>query len=264
MSPLWRDRLQVLVEPRRLRVRRLGRGFRPLPGKPETHGCEPGGEGADWRSPAERLAALAADPSWRGCEVDVLLSGQFVRYVVVPADEQLLTAAERTACARHLLRQTYGDAADGWQVQLAGAAPGRPSVAAAVDPGLLDAIGAACRDAGTRLRRIDPYLAPVANRLRRELGSADAWLAIAEAGRLCLARLHRGAWQSVLQQRLNGALEDELPAALARQACAAGVTAADQRVYVFAPQSAGAAWPREPGRVWQSVPVRDAEFPEWP
>lgn len=265
MSPLWRDRVQVLVEPGRLRVRRLARGWRPRPGIPVTHACSRDDAGtAGWSAPVACLAGLAADPSWRGCDVDVLLSGHFVRYTIVPADEQLVSAAEREACARHLLRQTYGDAADAWCVRLADAAPGRPSVAAAVDAGLLDAVTAACRAGGARLRRLDPYLALIANRLRRELGGPDVWLAVVECGRLCLARLRRGTWLALQQQRLNGRLEDDLPAALARHACAAGEATNGGRVYVFAPGRESMVWPRDAGWSWQQVPVRDPEFPEWP
>ena len=232
MSPSWRDRVTVFLGPGAVHLARHPRGWRPPPGI--AHSVECGTPaGREWERALAALARALGRLAWQGADARVTVSNHFVRYALVPAAGKLRGENERTAAARHALRTTYRERGDGWRVVL-GETHGGDGLVAAIEPALLDGIATTLAAAKLRPVAVEPFLAAAFNACRGAIEREPVWLAAAEPGRVCVARLDRGAWRQVRNERLRGRLEDELPAVLERCRLSAGADAGAGRVLLVA------------------------------
>lgn len=170
---------------------------------------------ATWQGACAAFTHAMQELGWRNARARVRLSNHFVRYALIPGADKLRNHSERIAAARHQFRSLYGERADGWLVVPA-AISGDFRLAAAVDSGLIEALGATALDANLQLQRIEPLLAYVYNEARRGIEFTPTWLVVAEPGRVCLAYFENKQWRLVRNERLRGPLESELPTLLTR------------------------------------------------
>ena len=188
-------------------VRRAARGGTLQRAQPVADGT--------WQSACAALTHAMQELGWRNARMRVRVSNHFVRYALIPGADKLRNHSERLAAARHQLRTMYGDRADGWLVVPA-AITGDFRLAAAVDTGLIEALGAAAMDANLQLQRVEPLLAYVYNEARRSIDLTPTWLVVAEPGRVCVAYFENKQWRLVRNERLRGSFEQELPTMLTR------------------------------------------------
>jgi hypothetical protein len=219
VSPSWRDRVEAYLAPDGVELVRVRRGLRPRSDAGtlvESLG-EPG-----WPASIEALARTLPGIASRGAEVHAAVSNHFVRYAVLPGIDALDADSEREALARHQLQAIHGERAAGWRVALAEHGSRAAGLVAALDAGLLDALGAAVTAAGCSLRSVEPLLAVAFNACRREVVGDAAWLTVAEPERLCIARIAGGSWVEVRNARASRELAAELPAVLEQMRLTAG------------------------------------------
>jgi hypothetical protein len=186
--------------------------------------------GTAWQSALEALARGLSNLKWQGADARVTVSNHFVRYALVPAAGKLRGEVERAAAARHALRATYGEPADRWRVVLGEGGANGAAIAAAIEPELVDGLAATLAGANLRAVAIEPFLATAFNLCRRSIDGRPAWLAVAEAGRVCVAYLDDGGWRRLRIERVRGRLGDELASALERTRLADGIDAGAGRV----------------------------------
>ncbi len=256
MSPSWRDRVTVFLGPGHVHLARAARGWRPQPGMGLSLPC---GEanGTAWQPALATLARGLGNLKWQGADVRVTVSNHFVRYALVAAAGKLRGEAERAAAARHALRATYGERADGWRVVFGDGGAGGAALAAAIEPELVDGIAGALAAAKLRPVAIEPLLATAFNLCRHAIDGRPAWLAVAEPGRVCVARVDHDGWHRLRVERVRGRLSDELASALERSRLADGVDAGAGRVLLVSrdePQVEFA-----PGSGWSVERVRLAD-----
>jgi hypothetical protein len=151
----------------------------PLPA--ELDAAEP------WRGALERLKAK---PLPKRAEVTVILSNHFVRYAVVP-DDSAATDDEALALARFHFTKIHGERAKGWEVRLS------DGLACAIDAALL----AGLKGMFPKLASVQPALMAAYNGARKRIAREGAWLVLAEAERVCVARLGAERWASVHNAR---------------------------------------------------------------
>lgn len=216
MSPLWRDRYVAVLGahaaclahcPRAVsdRVRLVGRAE-----------WEPGGPAPEWSRGLEALAGLLDAAETRRGSLVVVLASRFVRFGLLPWNEEIGSPKELETYSRLRFEEIYGAAAD-WVVRMSPEAAGRPRLAAAMERGLMDGLGECARNAGFRVCSIQPYLMAAFNRLRRTIGTGDFIFAVAEADRGSLLVRLAGNWASV---RSAAAMDsDEALAALIAREC---------------------------------------------
>lgn len=204
-------RTQVLVglSPERLTALHLGGWLRPrLLDKYEVSltGDPAGGmqTGAHWEPPVGALQVLLSKPVWNRSDVTVLLSNHYVRYAVVPLPKGL-REAERDTLAKVLFRKSYGDLANAWDFRVSPARDEPATLACGVPLPLLKGLADACTG-NARLRAVRPSLMPIFNRLRRTIGKASGTLAVVEYGRVTLAHMEAGHWQSITSRADPGGL----------------------------------------------------------
>ena len=250
MSPSWRDRVTIFLEPERIYLARRPRGLRSRPGMAVAVDCGPV-TGAPWHAALDALGRSLGTLAWQGADARVTVSNHFVRFALVPEAGRLRNDEERAAAARHHLRAVYGERAEPWRVVLGG---GDTAVAAGIEPELADGLVATLNAANLRPVAIEPLLATAFNLCRRSIGRGPAWLAVAEPHRLCLAYFDRGAWQRVRSERVRSPLEEELPAALERSRLADGGEVGAGRVLLVSREDSRVEFP--PGSGWSVEPMR--------
>jgi hypothetical protein len=97
-------------------------------------------------------------------------------------------------------------------------APRGPRIACAADKALLEALDEKLGAARVDLASVQPFLMSAFNRMRRRIGNAPCWLAIAEPGRLTLALLRGGAWRAIRSRRIDAHWRASLHEILEREA----------------------------------------------
>lgn len=118
-------------------------------------------------------------------------------------------------------------------------------LASAVDAPLLVALREVFASAGVRLDSIQPNLMAVYNDYRRRLQGGHAWLALIEAGNLCLALLHRGRWTRIRSVRIGFDWREELILILEREAYLADPAAATRNVFLWVSGLGDAVLPKD-------------------
>jgi hypothetical protein len=282
VSPSWRDRVTVFLGPTSVELARFGKGIRPRLGMSFAQPCQPEksaatssgsaqfaeragatsartapipANGVPWRPALDALDRALQALEWGSADAHVTLSSHFVRYALVPGADKLRGTTERVAAARHQLRGIYGERAEGWRLAI-GANGGSSMLVAAIDPEFADGIKASLAAAKLRPAAMEPYVATAFNLCRKSIGT-EAWLAVAEPGRLALVYFKNGAWLRLRNQRLRNGVSEELPLALEQACLAEGIEAAAGRVLLVSREPAQVEFP--PGSGWSLEPVRAGE-----
>lgn len=213
MSPSWRRRLLLGISPEGITALRFTAGLRPrLDGQwtvpvasattAATHAIE---------APIQSLDEVLREVVHPSDAVTIVLSNHFCHYVVIPGDRKIGKATERMTLAGIVFEQQYGPMSRDWELRVAAAGRGHPTMASGVPRALLAALRETC--AGhARLRAIRPALMPVVNRARQSMGSGSCAIGVVEPGRITLAHRREGAWAGVTSR----AVAPDDPAALVR------------------------------------------------
>jgi hypothetical protein len=196
--------VRIALLPRQAAMVRIARGFRPRVLDCRSIPCQPDDGAAGWAAALEALRKLLPDQNGARADATVILSSHFARYLVVPWSPELVTPSEELEFARARYVQVYGQTAHDWSVAMNPSPAGAGRLCAAVDQALIAAVGGAVAASPLRLRSMQPALMALFNDWRRRIGN-DAWLVLAEQGRLVVAWIAGGRWRSVRARPHNGA-----------------------------------------------------------
>lgn len=255
MSLLLSDELRIVLTPDQVLLARVERslgwnGLRRRVVEKEVIPCalgaagEPSGSAALWGGALQALETALTRQSGRKAFATVILSNHFMRYALLPWSDVPGDEAEEQAYARHAFRQTYGDAAETWELRLSPGKVGMPQLASAVDSNLPEALRAMFVRTGIALESIQPHLMAAYNTCRTILRERTAWFALVEPGSLCLALLHQGRLQSVRTMRLEGDGRVALPLIMERESMLSESATAADEVLLWAPWQGNALLPK--------------------
>jgi hypothetical protein len=229
--------LRVVLAPYHVDVVRLKRGWRGLTiAGQQSLACEPAAGHPPWHAALGVLGAALAGARGAATSARVVLSDDFVRYLLVPWRTDLRNDGEMEALARIRFREVHGSIADDWEIRLAPTQFGAPYLACAVDRELLRALAALHTKEKLRLAAVRPLLVSAYNRWRRTLAAAKCWFAVCARGQLTVCRIEGGAWRSVRSERFRGELARELQLAVERESLALCVDPAGAALHVYAPE----------------------------
>jgi len=205
VSLLSRERLVVSLAPERLNAVRLSGGWRPRLLDQQAVVLQ--ASTPLWTAGLEAMELLLDDPAWSNLDLTLILSGHYVRYAVLPKGEHL-GASEQADLARLIFRNIYGELARDWELRVS---PNnrQPMLACGLPKALLAALSAACEGRAT-LQSIQPGLMTVFNRARPLIGRQRGTLAVVENGRITLADIDAGQWQTVSSRAWAAAALPEL------------------------------------------------------
>jgi hypothetical protein len=242
---LFPDRLGIALFPERLVIARTSGGLRRKVKQTETLEFAPSAPGsANWQPAVDALAGMLAAGALENSELTLVLSNHFVRYVLVPWSDALGGREEEEAFARHCFERAYGSESGAWALKLGRNGPDQARLACAAEQALIDALANHLSKLNGRYRSLQPYLMASFNRVRAALGALPAWLAVAEPGLVCLGLLHQAQWKSFATFKVSADWERELPGLIAREECLIDCDSACERVFVVAPDAAGAKLPQ--------------------
>ncbi|MDH4061308.1 MAG: hypothetical protein OEU94_10900 [Aquincola sp.] len=202
MSLRWSEHVCAALMPGAVAAAVWPRGWARDPIERAALACAAAGPGPRWSAAANGLRDWISGRGTQRTGVRIVLSNQFVRYVVVPWRDSLCRLAEREALAVHLLRETYGELVERWQVKVAPGAWGAPALACAVDREFLGALQALCPGTPRSLDATEPLLMVAFNQFRREI-ARDACLMVLEPECLCCAVFRGGQWSAVNTMRIG-------------------------------------------------------------
>lgn len=151
----------------------------------------------------------------KNTQLNVVLSSNFVRYLMLPAQQIAMSQAEKNVYTNAIFAEIYGVAANDWHIKAHPAAPDQNTVAVAVDKLLLTALNQLADKHQFKLNSVQPYLMAVFNALSKEIININGYFVLLENTKLMLVHLHKGVcqqlltmpftqnWQAVLSNMLN-------------------------------------------------------------
>lgn len=238
---------------------RLAKGWRPVVTHKQTVLCD-GAQGTEkWSGAIGCLTEALSQEPWRGADVTVVLSSHFVRYALIPGSMEFKGKREEQAYGKYLLSKLEDGGSERWELRIGTAKPGRGRVVAAVEKGLLGALGEVVKKTGCRLASVRPYLMTAFNPRRKLVGKEPSWFVALEEDCCVLGRWGEGQWLDVKNRRLSGEVEEELPRLLAQERLMAADEALPDKVVVFSPGRPGMK-PRFP-LPWQVTVLSPAPLP---
>jgi hypothetical protein len=199
--------VRISLAPHQVAMVRFARGLKPRLIDQKRIDCPQAvgvaGSIQPWSGAIDALREVLAHPNVGKAQATVVLSSHFVRYMTVPWSAELVTRDEELAFARSRFAQVFGDAAQGWAVKLSPAPAGNARLAAAVDQTLVERLSSAIASSPLTLTSVQPALMAQFNDWRRPIGD-DAWLVVAERGRLLTVWIANGEWRAVRARPING------------------------------------------------------------
>jgi hypothetical protein len=236
VSLLLRDQLRIKLSPEMVAMVRLGRGFHPEVVARNSITCAaPSHDEAAWAKVLAGLEALLSTMEGEKIDAVVTLSNHFVRYALVPWNEQINDPGEEQAFIRLCFTQIYGADAKLWALRASPAGYGETRVACAIDQGLLEGVERVAAAHGVRLVSLQPYLMSMFNQWCGELQGSSAWFVVAEPGRLCISQLQQARWHTVRTIKVGDDWQHALQKLLEREYLISDSATERGAVYLYAP-----------------------------
>ena len=229
----WRERQVASLATDAVAVVRLqqGLGVRLLEKRHAAVALNP--QHKPWIGALAELEKLLVQ-SGAGLPMTVVLSNNLVRYKIVPALPAFSPAEKVMAVATHCFRESFGDSVDGWRVCVNPLPHGDTLLISAVDTELVSGIEALCKQYNCKLNSIQPYLMSGFNSIRRQIDPTASCVVQVEAGRLNIALIKEGSWQSIAACTITEDWSKDLSALIAREMLLAGWQNVQPKVYFLA------------------------------
>jgi len=169
-----------------------------------------------------------------GLPITIVLSNHMVRYKIIPALPAFSPAEKVMAVATHCFRESYGDSVDGWLVRVNPLPHGDTLLISAVDTDLVSGIEGLCKQYRCKLTSIQPYLMSGFNGVRRQIDTTASCFVQVEPGRLNIALIRDGSWQSIAACTITEDWSKDLSALITREMLLAGWQNVQPKVYFSA------------------------------
>ncbi len=263
MSRLWRDQIQIFFAPGRVDMVRTFRGMkvRQSPRISKVYGDQQAA--GMWKSSLQQLEQMIeeenASSALKGAELRITLSNHFIRYVVVPPQQEITDPAELLAYANFRMREVYGERIDDWVMSISDWDPYRGTVCAAIARDLYHELEVLALRRSTKLKQIEPYLTAAFDQWCEAFNDKRFWFVVIEPGRLCMISFANGEWQGIRNQRIVHSVETELLAALEQEIINSGYREPIEQAYLFAPEHSDLDLPADKG--WQFAYLPNEKIP---
>jgi hypothetical protein len=217
---LWsRDQLRIALTPHGLALlRHQGNPLKPVASK--SIACD----ARDWHSLLPLLERELSEPAWRAPQVHVVLSNQYVRYVLTAPPGKALTREEEQALVGASFREIYGNEVADWRIRVDSQPPQFGLVGAAIDESLAALLGELFKRHHYGNWTLNP-LASLAS--HHPVPQTANWWVLVEPGWMCLFNTARNYWRYVSSQPVDEHWRNTLPNMLDREARMTGHHATD-------------------------------------
>lgn len=117
-------------------------------------------------------------------QLELVLSSDFIRFLVLPAQSDMLTTSEKRLYAKALYQQVYGNLSDNWQIEFDDAPPNQATLCAAIDQSFIHQLQQLALQHRFWLTSITPLVSYLTNQLK--LKRYEGYLVIIESSRIVL------------------------------------------------------------------------------
>lgn len=198
MLPSLRDRYTAGFCPDRVVFARRRRGLGRVVDLKHIEPCPPEEPGApSWLEPLNALERVVKRADVHSGGLTVVLSNHFVRYLLIPWNDEIASREEFDNYARACFENVFGQGAQSWDVRVAPGKAGAPRLGCAIDRELLGALRHTVGASALRLNSIQPYLMAAYNRLSWHFARRDFVFLLVEQGRACVLAAMAERWLSV-------------------------------------------------------------------
>lgn len=163
---------------------------------------------------ALKLALIDVKPK---TSIRIVLSSDFVRYLLLPAQVVTLSHAEKNAYAKAAFRQLHGPKADDWLISVDNAAPNQATMLAAIDQQLHLNLLQITASHVLKLVSLSPFLMQIVNGLQKELKHFTGYLALVEGSRIILLNIKDAQINQLKSQFITNDWQIELNQFLDRE-----------------------------------------------
>jgi len=241
--PSLRDRYTAGFCPDRVVFARRKRGLGRVVDLKHIEPCPPEEPGAPaWLEPLNALERVLKRADVRSGTLTVVLSNHFVRYLLIPWNDEIASREEFDNYARACFENVFGPGAQSWEVRVAPGKAGTPRLGCAIDRELLGALRHTAGTSALKLISIQPYLMAAYNRLSWHFARGDFVFLLVEQGRACLLSALGERWQSVRSAAVADA--ESAVALLEREMQLLDAGTAPPQVFVHAPDAGKLKLPR--------------------
>jgi len=212
---LWsRDQLRIALAPHGLALlRHQGNLQKPVASK--SIACD----ARDWHNLLPLLERELSESAWRAPQVHVVLSNQYVRYVLTAPPGKALTREEEHALVGASFREIYGNEVADWRIRVYSQPPQFGLVGAAIDESLALLMGELFKRQHYLNWTLNPLATPASNQPGRV---ATDWWVLVEPGWMCLFNAAGDYWRYVSSQPVDDHWRSTLPDMLDHEARMAG------------------------------------------
>jgi hypothetical protein len=166
-------------------------------------------------------------------QLSITLASDLVRYIVLPAQDVVMSASEKYGYAQAAYREIYGGVAENWRISLDDAQTKEPAIACAIDRLFYESVEQMTQKHQLKIKKIEPYLMTAFNRLFHHVRQENATLAIIEPTRMIVATLQSGVCQQIRCEKYSSDWQTVLNQVLLREALLA--ENASKVLMVYAP-----------------------------
>lgn len=242
---LFADELWIVIQPHEILLQRVSRRLSAR-SKPQVFSTkriecahkllEKNTDETDWAILARYLRQALNEPMCQSAVPRLVLSNHFVRYAVIPWNNELSTQDERLVYTKHSFTQAFGENVKGWDLRMSQSAYGQSTIASAIDRTLLNTIHSVFDELSMPLQAIYPHLMLTINHTFMEINNkklsyntmSDFWIVTIQNQRLCIALHDQSGWRLVKsltaeldvmrqikmlihREIMNGNLQEDLP-----------------------------------------------------
>jgi len=252
VSLSWRNRLLIGLELNQV-VTVQFEGIKKLVSHQQYTNFTNSSPALSWRQALKELQqTLSSSKRFEKSELHVVLASDFVRYLALPAHENVVRQSDKVDFARAAYREIYGDIAENWHIKCDDAAPSLTSIAIGVDVELIEAFSTLSKEHNLQLTSVQPYLMPVFNRIKQQLKTGQLYFAVVESNRILFASLKNGCWQQIRSFLLEPDWHTQVKHIVQRENIATD-SQSEQVLMVYAPHNNKGSLPHLEG--WQVKPV---------
>lgn len=124
-------------------------------------------------------------------KVKFVISNNYIRYAVLPWQEDVFSQQDWQSLAENNMRERYGNVVDSWKVTVAMQGYGKPLLVSAIDQSLLARIETIAKQFSWQIESIEPALMTVVNHYKNKIKKSSLLMLVEKQG-LLLAEIAKG------------------------------------------------------------------------
>lgn len=238
MSLLWPNQLQVALSAKGASVIALSSDIEKTEQKQAFTATTQKENTVDWQSASASLETLLSSLQAKtNTNLSIILSSDFVRVQLLPAQKISMNSAEKLAYAAAAYKDIYGSDMDSWIIKSHETGFNQISIVAAIDKRLLEELQQVSQQHQIKLASVQPYLMDAYNRCKKQLGKLHGYFAVIEVSKILLLNMRLGQVQNLQTSAIGSDWQQDLKQLLQRESMLNIVTDKNVLVYAAADQN---------------------------